>query len=90
MPYYLIYVTFKIIEFTDFGIRRYTYCVQDYGNFETFKEAKEACSSDANCNAIYDHHCDNDDDFVLCAKNTELKMSVMGSCVYPKKKSSFI
>ena len=75
---------------TGYGIIRYTYCIQDYGTFETFDEAKEACSSDPNCNAIYDHNCDNDDDFVLCAKNTELKMSTIGSCIYPKKKRSVV
>ena len=67
-----------------------------YGNFDSFNEAKMACASDQNCIAFhaiqsgcieYRQNCPNlnvskDDDFKLCKKNSKLKNEIKDTMEY--------
>ena len=55
-----------------------------YGQYETLREAKQACEKDSNCAAIYDHSCSSNDDegFYLCPLGYTEKESSAGSCLY--------
>ena len=67
-----------------------TSCIADkYGSFDNIRDAKEACTVDPNCAAIYDNYCDTS--YVeLCPRGfTEQQSSPSGSCLFmkPRKES---
>ena len=53
----------------------------DYDTYNTLEKATSACSSDDNCQAVYDFKCDNKGTFTLCSKDVTLKSSST-SCAY--------
>ena len=58
-----------------------THCRDDfYDYYKNLEEAKEACTKDSNCAAIYDDSCDNDD-FLLCQLGYTEDVSP-NSCLY--------
>ena len=60
-----------------------THCDDDnYGYYENVEEAKEACSNDSNCAAIYDNYCD-DHVVQLCPSGYTEKAS-SASCLHIK------
>ena len=56
-----------------------------YGNYPTLELAQSACSSDINCKAVYNEHCDSGDGFYLCPATATFQDS-QHSCVYEKSK----
>ena len=61
-----------------------------YGSFESLESAKTACSSNGNCIAIQDIHCDSKA-FRLCTKrfNINEKCPIIGcDCVHKKEGSN--
>ena len=69
-----------------------THCDDDkYGQYETLREAKQACEKDSNCAAIYDHSCSSNDDegFYLCPLGYTEKESSW-SCLYIKPAGTVI
>ena len=66
-----------------------THCDDDnYGYYENVEEAKEACSKDSNCAAIYDNSCD-DHGVSLCPLGYTEKQS-SSSCLYIKPTGTVI
>ena len=53
----------------------------DYDTYNTLEKATSACSSDDNCQAVYDFKCDNKGPFTLCSKDVTLQSSSR-SCAY--------
>ena len=56
-----------------------------YGKCATLESAQSACSSDINCKAVYNEHCDSGDGFYLCPSTATFQDS-QHSCVYEKSK----
>ena len=52
-------------------------------------EAKEACTSDSNCSAIYDNSCDGNQVY-LCPSNYNEQVSEVGSCIFMKPGNVFL
>ena len=66
-----------------------THCDDDnYGYYQNVEEAKEACSNDSNCAAIYDNSCD-DHGVSLCPLGYTEKQS-SSSCLYIKPTGTVI
>ena len=61
-----------------------TYCLQDYGSFNSLDEAKASCDADPTCGKINDEECDGIH-FKLCKKGITLESSSRGTCVYDKE-----
>ena len=56
------------------------------GGYDSFEEAKSACTTDVNCGMIYDRKCDNEGTFYLCPRDSLLYRSY-SSCVYKKEEN---
>jgi len=52
-----------------------------YGTFGSLTDAKNTCSNDGHCRAIYNRHC-NSTTFELCSHDAVYKHSNSSSCVY--------
>lgn len=64
------------------------YCWPYYGSYTTLDGAKEACSADSDCQAIYDASC-NGSPYYLCSQSTGIYTSSIGSCLHHKGKRNF-
>ena len=60
----------------------------DYGHYESFGKAQEACKKDSNCDAIYDLGC-NGNYFYLCPQGYTEKIS-KSSCLNIKPAGTVI
>ena len=66
-----------------------THCRHDYYDYyKNLEEAKEACTKDSNCAAIFDDSCDNFK-FFLCPLGYTEKVSA-NSCLYIKSSGTVI
>ena len=63
---------------------KFKYCSRRYGEYDTVEEAKLACTSDFNCQAVYDIGCDGHKNHYLCSSDSVYMGSHMSSCVYHK------
>ena len=61
-----------------------TWCYRNYGDYSSLTSAKLACTSDSNCQAIYDQRCNDAGAFTLCPNSTIFEYSSYGSCIYSK------
>ena len=67
-----------------------TSCIADrYGSFNNIRDAKEACTVDPNCAAIYDNNCDGNTVY-LCSSNYTEQVSGVGSCLFVKPGNLFL
>ena len=60
---------------------------ETYGRYDTLVKAKLACSSDANCFAVYNDVCDHNGVFSLCPVAIKTITSD-SSCLYVKQEFS--
>ena len=55
-----------------------------HGNYSSLFLAKEACSTDSNCYAVYDYECDDAGGFRLCDLINKTIEGMTSSCIYVK------
>ena len=64
------------------------FCSGRYGTYRTIQSAMTACSTDANCQGVYDKGCDATGYLIdLCPTSAIYKDSEEGSCIYQKNKN---
>jgi len=67
----------------DYEITGDTQCYPTYNFYSNFKDAETACNNDSNCSYVYAGSCDIYE-FNLCAKDSSIMSSNMGSCILVK------
>ena len=79
-----------IFQATSWLRKTSTHCGYDnYGNYSSVLEAKEACIRDSECAAIYDNNCDGNQ-VHLCPSNYNEEVSEVGSCIFMKPGNVFL
>ena len=67
-------------------------CAADkYGNYDSVEDAKAACSSDPNCQSVYDSGCDEQfpHGVYLCPFGSPYGSSNISSCIYERAGISY-
>ena len=64
----------------------YHYCpaAEIYGDYSSIDDAKDACSDDSCCSAVYDEHCDNKKSLKLCKTDKSIIKTSVNHCVHKK------
>ena len=90
MKYFNTFLSLTLFKFVDFFVSDYTKlsennCYDDrYGSYYTIQEAMTDCSSDGNCQGVYDAGCDaQGGDIYLCSTSATF-VNGSTSCVYQK------